>query len=76
VFGGDYCRGIRRSQRQDLPDGATMPLGKFQKDLRLRQSLSLKPEFGTRLFGANRKKERERMRRIFQGILAKCMRWP
>lgn len=54
-FGGD-CGGIRGSQRQDLPDGATVSLGKFQEDLRLRQSLPLRPKFGPRPCGANLEK--------------------
>jgi hypothetical protein len=31
----------RRVTPQNLPNGTAMPLGKFQKDLRLRQGLSL-----------------------------------
>ncbi len=39
-FGGDAGGGPGR-QGQDLPNGTAMPLGEFQEDLRLRQSVPL-----------------------------------
>ena len=69
-FGGN-CSGFRGNQRKDLPDGTAVPLGKFQKDLCLRQGLSLTPKFLKASQSAPMlEKVREHMKEVFRGILS------